>query len=379
MDIQAYSKIIQPVYHNAQFRTTFDLGNKMLSSDLRLAGVKSTDPDKVYPGNVGAWSLVDKIYLYDGEILLSSNEAVGYWMAFISLNHSNSSNISKFSNAYRNKYGFELNSDGLYDFSGNLDFLNDSNTANDAWLNLKDVLWMLKYTPILHFQNLRLVIEWKTSEIAAGFTVQEPSLMCLEVEGKINMKPFEYYDVELDRSFIDVVANNNDQPVERNIDAFNGKIISRLLIGFQSPAGNSHFGQYSSIQQVKEQIQLYNSNIPITPSAITIQNKLAYLEGAWGTINLPTGTQFEANSNDSKLKIFTNSGNAAANNNVFLSYGWCGVDVDSSKPIINLTMKYNRRGGGILQHQTALNVYVFGLVKKVVGENKSSQAVVGDL
>jgi hypothetical protein len=372
MDIQAYSKIIQPVYHNPQIRTTFDLGNMKLSSDLRLCGVKSTDPNKVYTANVGAWSLVDKLFLYDGEILLSSNEAVGYFMAFISMNRSNSSNVSKFNNAYRNKYGFKTDIDGLYDFSGNLDFLDDSNSAVDAWLNLKDVLWMLKYTPILHFQNLRLVIEWKQDEFA-GFTVQEPSLMVLQIDGKIDMKPFEYYDIELDRSYIPPAPGvlNDPQSIERNIDAFNGKILSRLLIGFQSPAGNSHFGQYSSIQQVNEKIQLYNSNIPITPSDITVQNKLAYLEEAWGTINLPTGTQFEASAAQSQDKILP----GANFRNIFLSYGWAGVNIDTTKPIISLSMKYSRTRGGIAQHQTALNVYIFGLVKKMVSENKSMQAV----
>lgn len=364
MSIESYTKFVQPTYHNPKIRTVFTLGNMLVTSDLRLANIQSTLATN-YPDRIGAWSLIKKVFLYDGETLLSSNENVPYFMSFLSLLHGNSDDISKYSQLYRSSGGFvvDKNDGNKYNYSGNVDFVKSNNNGNNAWLNLKDVLWMLKYTEVMQFQNLRLVIEWAQS------TVEEPTLVCLQVNGNIKMKPFEYFDIEIDKTKFDAVAGGAPQIASKNIDGFNGKMISRLLIGLQDSTL-----PYASVQQVSESVQLFNSNTEITPSPITEQNKLSYLEGAWGPLNIPVGSQYSASANADKQKILNNNITSLVG-----THGWIGLDVDSSEPIISLSMKYQRVGGAVATQQSALSVHIFGLVKKIVGENKVDQAVVAEL
>jgi hypothetical protein len=255
-----------------------------------------------------------------------------------------------------------------YELSNVFNFSPSNLTDKDGWINLKDVLFMLKYTNVIKFEKLRLVIEWNSP------LVKEPTLVALSINAKINMPAFQYYDIELDRSVVPLCTSDTvPQITELRIDGFNGKQISKLLIGFQSPFNATGFGKLSSYQQYKEEVQLHNDNLPITPSPINENNKLSYLQQSWGSLNMPTGAQFSKVEAAQKAKII--------GTDLFNNYGWLGVDVDPFNPIVKLNMRYTRLGQGAGGNPLfdQINLYVFALVKKAVGDNKQGEAVVAEM
>jgi hypothetical protein len=188
---------LDPVLFN-QRRCEFRIPQGVYLSNLRLGNIGATVVGSAadstnagsmksikYPFHSGAYSILQKMTLLNGNVEIASLNNVGDYLSFSNMNrtNANSHNVARYLN--KSRFGFTLGdvNDGKgidtnkgsianFDTIGIKDNIHqvngltsDAETTPQGWLDLKQVLPFLKATPVLNgteLRDLRLVIEWVT-------------------------------------------------------------------------------------------------------------------------------------------------------------------------------------------------------------------------
>jgi hypothetical protein len=300
---------------NKRCEFRLDDENAVYLSNLRLGNVGITaDPSDNYNFGTGAYEVIQRISLYDGNTLLDQQLEFPKYAAFKNYMKPNESNRSL----------HRLNGSGMGyevvgpDLSGNPAQIKESFTTElynttqattfNGWLDLKACLPFLRnipYLPTNVFQNLRLEIEFNAAVGTAQNTTR-PILIgdeMMEEGTKMKLmkqfKQFQYVSVEHDSVFVDAVSGLSVsdtsvvQSLSKQLKGFDNKIVNRLVIvktptGADSTGGLSlQLGQNGSILgfREKENLRVNGRNLLVGDGLDTSSKSLAALTDIYGTGN----------------------------------------------------------------------------------------------
>lgn len=379
---------IEPVIFD-QRRCEFRIDPKVWLSNWRLSDLGiiqnsapgSNDEKQVrYASHLGAYALIDRIRLLNGNVELAEMRNVNQYLAFENLQRTNANSYSV--NRVLNKSSFAL--DMAFDASNNplMDLkdyaqgdtviTNDANTTPLSFLDLQQVLPLLKaqsYVLGTELQSLRLIIEWvpKNSDAfkkvfvgetppdttVAGTSILQPTLIIDEVadEGmarKLKNSPITY--INMDHEVVNVPANSTStvQHVNQRLRAFDDKRINRMLMLIEDPVNkqpSAYLAGLTSYVQYKQKVQFSLNGGKMLPyEGITNPNQqVALLNDTFGTHILPQGSQLFDLANKTSLykthDVF-NKPNQVEANNLVGQMSYVGMPVNSS--IDELSLEYQR-------------------------------------
>ena len=351
---------IDPVIFD-QNRCEWRIDPKIWLSNWRLAdlGVNMTNTTSAgtnrelntrFVSNLGAYSLIQRVVLYNDTVQLAELRNVGRWLSFKNLQRTNANAYNVAKTLARSSFAVDVNNNTVVDnaFTGgrNYELLavkdytdNDNNLRPNmtavavrnqtptAFLDLTQVLPILKAQPYVlgnELRSLRLVVEWaphSTEAEIAKFVVGKkgggaptleilkPTLLLDEVvdpsaSSKLKNKPITY--VNLDHEIVNIPSGK--MSVDLRLRAFDDKYVKRVLFmneetvidANESEAGtgrhpSTYFGAFASYTVPGEKLQWKINGSKLLPyDGITNENqKLAMLNDVWGNFLCPQGAQYQ--------------------------------------------------------------------------------------
>lgn len=373
LNLSYQTKMIQPVYHNQNIRTEFNLGDSTYLSTMRLANIGIEDNDSQYVYFAGAYSLIKNIYLYDDRILLDSLSRANLLMAFQNVNRSNNGSVSVFNKEANNNNGFDITDKTV----GNVDykvFKNDNNkyTDVDSWLDLKQMLKLLNYTVYVQFKKLRLVIEWETTPAnilvfqPQQFKIKEPTLVVDQVFNAPKFEGVAYLAVESDSVRLPNVTNAQTETKKFRMNGFNKKKVIRMLMATPLTGNTNALNKNLLSRNMKAcAIQIYLNNNPWLQSNIDDSNKLMYLSEIFGNINLAVGSQFNNIVQASYDRLYDNGITSLVE-----CYNWNAANLNGEE-VIDLQFEFTRTGDNI-----DYDFVVFAEIEKTISKDQNGNAVI---
>jgi len=401
--LSSITRHFRPVYHSSQ-RTEFLIDNKLMSSNFRLVDVGSTAPTASapcrYKYNVGLYGLVHAITLYcDGTVIDRMTDA-NLLMGFRAINKTNAllSNLS---------YPLDLNwmgfSYGVNDQIEQVNFGEQNAVTDNATTTATGILYLSQVLPYLQSSlfagkeslgslmpgnrlngAIRLVIEWESQRDVydapgvAPSAILPPLLVMEEIldpgmikqVGSASQLTTQYMALEEDMCLLNFsgVASTSTNTLQNKMNAFNGKIVNRMLymIQSQSTAGDPAFlGRFSSTAQFGEAFQLYVNGAKQFPYKGIVENKLAMLTDTWGVCCIPQGSQFYLADGTTTDGLF---GPGLELFSARLSYGGFTLGTKVEEMILELTAQTIADGGNAATtgYQGPYQVYLYGEVPRAV-------------
>jgi hypothetical protein len=303
---------------NKRCEFRLDDENAVYLSNLRLGNVGITANTDSYNFGTGAYEVIQRLSLYDGNTLLDQQLEFPKYTAFKNYMKPNESNRSLQSFLSGNGMGYEVVG---ADASGSPAQIKETFGAAqynqtapfEGWLDLKSCLPFLRnipYLPTNVFKNLRLEIEFNAA-VGSSQNTERPILIGDEmVEETTKMKlmnqfkQFQYVSVEHDSIHIDDVAGlsaeggagepSRVQQVSKQLKGFDNKLVNRLVI-IKSPTGataglgglSTQLGQNGSILgfREKENLRVNGRNLLVGDGIDTSAKSLAHLTDIYGTGN----------------------------------------------------------------------------------------------
>jgi hypothetical protein len=398
--------------------------DRLYTGNIRLGNLGCvTNQSYYYTQTSGIYSLIQNIYLYDGKQLLDQLPEAHHLLAFRTLaqedpkNNRNgfNFNVGQYLSGTTNSYRLETDTVGIPPGYGvvaesnsnvpkrvqlmarEVNTTNSSATTSQGWLNLQQHFKFLssmmyqvggQSMPLVDtsvFRNLRVIIEWRSSAelhscfqgATAGITANmlQPQLYCDEIIGEMNLPKsmsFIYNAYELDKVNCNGSVGATTINTKARSNAYNGKYLQRLLWMNVDPAkltdanaGNNDGVKCDGSMAMNEVIQLLvNGQTLFDFNGIdTNARKLAFLTGAWGSMNIPVGSNLTSLTRSSDL-LDKSVQNLVGK----LSYGGALVN----QRVTELQVEHSRVVTGA---SNAFTIYLIGEVPKQLVMNNGSYTV----
>lgn len=423
---------IEPVYDSQNNRSEFRLpANKIFSTNVVIGnlGVRIQNGMTIsrYNSLAGVSSILDTVYLYDGNVELASCQHATQWSAWRQTRKTNSALKDKTSMLLGNSAGYRYEqADNRVNAAGDKSIgkvlRRDTVEAGNAiqtdgvggTVSLNELLPVLESLPYIDtsiFKNLRVVVEYNLYDSVRKRLVlrkekdntiftQRPLLFVEEfvdpkavgsIIGKMGSVVFD--NVESDQMVVpgkSILTSNSDgsgvQPLSFHLSGFNSKKLGKVVIVKQpqlSPtyeAANEDFnsGQLDSIALFKESTQVrVNGQNVFSKSGIDKPNKrLARLVDTWGSgalIPFANGLAYKAPDTQPRSN-YIEQGNSGI--------GYCdyfGVDVGYTH-VQDLQIDFSRQavfcdtGDAVndaadtakSRYNQPVNLIVFGMTRKAI-------------
>jgi hypothetical protein len=402
---------IDPVSFS-QNRCAFELDENMAySSNMRLLdfGIVS-DGAHNYSRGLGALSIIKNIRLLDGRTELSSLRNPAQYLFFANCNRGNSNNKSNDSYLKRNELGFEI--DGLSNKQKHIYNAGQVNTADNttakAYLNLREVLPLLRKLPVLSgeiFKSIRLEIEWdnnKANQLItntnATVTITRPVLAVDAMNSREAVESatrgligegLSWDEIEHDSYTIPAVNTAGfgatEVATQTSVNqslALREKIVERILICKQlqdiTPTGAGGggvlgFGGIASSQaNLDESFQVKLNGNPILngfDGTVGVMESLANLTDEWGQINTWAG---------SNIYLYDQGATLLDNADLVSSGAWLGCRIGARVKNLQFQIKRtnNRDSNALCPTNSAQNVNIYAEVKKAIAFGKNGYNIV---
>ena len=353
------TNVIVPVYHsNSRTELRLD-SNRVYAGNLRLGNIScktTTNPQNkklMYNSSSGVLSLIENMYLYDGNQLLDQLIGAHHLFAFRTLQKGNAFNFNKNQHLIGETNSFYIEqdpngteySDHMRIDANPMGSFNFATSSTDdtlsGWLNLTAHFNFLKnmvynvtesgqqvqkqFIDTNIFKNFRVVIEWRSaSEIVSCFQgktgdtpvsveILGPRLFCDEAIGaKLPQQlAFQYNVYEVDT----LIGNGTSAAAggvistKARLNGFNGKFVNKLLLMNINPeklrddTGTDGIKCDGSQAYLGEVLQLYvNGETLFDFNGIDSDaRRLSFLFYSWGPMTLPLGSYGNMSQDLSKL------------------------------------------------------------------------------
>ena len=414
------TRILEPVSHS-QRRTEFRINDdEVYLSNIRLINVGAdTDTSSEGNGSVGLPSIIKSIHLYSGNQLLDQVTDWNMWACFKGINHENSTQSSIRRENDGNAFGFEAigstdwhtteefpNRQGIkqtqVNEESNLSFDN-SDSANTAWISLREVFGFLKSSPVVPtniLRNLRLVINYNNrtemNNIAlddniGSLDVYRPLLIVDEMnESPQRTASMNGYtgityesvenDVIVDRAIVGPADGTKAVENTYLLNGFNQKYVDKFVVALQptlattwegvaSNTNNELVGNLGSMSCNKSRLQ-FRVNGQNKFMGCTVEGKmkrLGYVVDYCGEMNVPVGGNFTNLTNTEVVSTTDYIGH--------IDYTVCPVEEYCNE----LKLTFGRDAVGATGNDNSnqqLLINCFGIVRKNLRVNRDGSFVI---
>ncbi len=392
---------IDPINHIGNVRSEFRLDkDRVYLTNFRLSNLGTIVSANNAPPNplTGLPAMIKNIRLMDGATVLSQFRDYNDYVAWLNLQHQNSSNSSLYHNLNKTNIGRSLK------FTSNGELYERANSLPNigglgAWWSCREALPLLgavSYLPTTLFQDLKLVIEWNNrfldycnaENTAVNNQNKRPILIVDEVVNETTKQQMisgfnsvAWNEIEKDIMNINGVGGFGTntgavvdavQKVEKRINGYNNKRVGKILFknrsvdagdlnGVDTVAG----GSVGSKSQLNQKINIRVNGVPMFPFDGVDNDgfRLALTNDMFGAYSMyPSGNIMALGAGG----LIVNEAGSDGRIDYF------GVDLGGQE-VRDLNITYER-----LNHEDSNSRYSEGMEIQLFGEVAKSLSVMGN-